>query len=312
MSDVTLESIVESRQRPPFRLAGAELLEVVSRDPRDPLHRGRLRALLARLQRESYGRPTPQRPLLEWMLAQAEGSSSYDHPMRGPVNGRPRALTVGDVEFLNSLRGVPPAHVSAQDAALLHELDAVAESSTERRLVAQVVDPVRRHHDRCAEEAQLRATVARQPWHSPENRLLALQWVEDAMVAEARARLNAQLQPGTRDDVRERIEHEAIEGARGLARAGMEEAWVTGDPRLAVEREAARARLSELARGADPRSSKPAGPSRALEDGRERARKERGACSSADALRHEFGGAGDVVLVPKQVATPVDEPETAV
>jgi hypothetical protein len=264
------------------QLSSAEVLRLAAMDPSDRVTRGRLRAQLTRLRRAAGSANVPDRRLLEYMLtappAPAPDYTPPANPMR--LTGRrpsPRALTTGDIEYLRTFDGVDPASVSDDDAALLAELEAVASSPTERRLVERVVDPIRAHFDRQEElpghrltvETTSRAVAFRTPAVEP----VVLPLLEERLAAEACAEVERQLD-GASEEIRASTLAAVADQASARAVRAFPAAWSSAEQRRIAARDAAQARLDALAAGAPPkRPSKPApAVSSAEEAGRERAR----------------------------------------
>jgi hypothetical protein len=288
--EAMVDALRSGRTPPTPKMSTDDLLRVLAMDPSDRLAQGRLKALRTRLSHGTSLR-TPDRELIDFMLATEPVDvvpAVHDHPMR--LRGappKPRALTAGDFEFVRSIKDKPPASVTAAEARLLAELEAVAQSNTERHVIGAVADPVRRHHDRLAEEGPLRARVERAsrqvPFHSTavESRVLPL--LVDRMAEEARAELAPEL-ANAPDEVRERALAAAESDAQQQARGALHELWRLSAAERAAERDAAQARLTGLAQGSSPKSTKPPATSPALEDGRERARSQPVPPSAADLL----------------------------
>jgi hypothetical protein len=294
---------VSGRPVPVRELSVDELLRILALDPSDRLARGQLRALRRRLSANTTRR-TPDRDLVEFMLtaepAEQPAVAGHVHPMQLPgPRPKPRPFTTGDIEYLRTFEGVDPSTVSEDDARLLSELEVVAQSPTERRLVERVADPIRRHHDRLAEEAPLRAAIDATSrvvaFRSPpvESRVLPL--LEDRLVAEARAIVERGL-VGASDEVRERTIAAAENDARAQARGALTEVWRSAEEDRQTVRDAAQARLDSLAGGADPKSTKPAAPvPSAMDVGRQRAVDQMAAQPSAQDLVDRFADSRPVL-----------------
>lgn len=267
-------------------LTSVEMLRALSLDPNRDFDHGGLRGILHRLTSvQGISGPTQEQRLIEWAL-QVEPKAStlpttYENPAR-LTDGRrsPRALSPGDLEFVRSFEGAQPESVLPADVKLLAELEAVAESPAERRVVSRVLEPVRRVHDRKEEEAGLLYEAAR---HSPSGWRCAT--VRDAwepvlaerLAEEARAELEPQL-AGVSPALREKTLSTVEEDARREARSQIQRLWGNLDNEAAQKVNAARTRLSALALGADPVSSAPVrnDPDAAgIEEGRRRGREAR-------------------------------------
>ncbi len=243
-------------------LPSADILKVLSWDPNRDIDHGRIRGTLHRLTSvRGIEGPTEEQKLLEWSMKvepKHPEPETYDNPARlNNWRRRPRALTQGDFEFVRTLEGVEPAKVSREDVRLLAELEAAAESDSERRVVARVLRPIRRLHDRREEEAELRNEVARHRpsgWRCPTVRDAWTPVLAERLAEEARAELEPQL-ARLPADVREKTLGAVEEDARREAQTKVRELWAELDGEAARKVNAAQTRLSALALGADPVSS---------------------------------------------------------
>ncbi|HSH58525.1 MAG TPA: hypothetical protein VK988_02575 [Acidimicrobiales bacterium] len=266
------------------RLSSDEILRCLTFDPNDEMDHGRIRAWVHKLQAGKYlFGVSREQELLEWSM-QVEPKrrvpeQTYDNParLRDP-NRKPRALTLGDFEFVRSFEGVDPKDVPPADVRHLAELEAAAESYSERSVVARVMDPIRRFHDLKEEQAVLANEIARhQPsgWRSATVREAWEPVLAERLAEEVRAELEPQLL-GATPELRQKMLATAESEARAEARQRIRDLWA-GLAREENERvAAAQARLSALAGGADPASSaiasrEPGG----MEEGRRRGREAR-------------------------------------
>lgn len=243
-------------------LPSTDILRVLGWDPNNEMDHGRIRAVLHRLS-SSRGieGPTQEQQLLEWSMKVEPKHpvlQSYENPARlNDWQRQRRALTQGDFEFARTLEGVEPAKVSSEDVRLLAEMEAVAQSEPERRVVARVLNPIRRHHDRQEEEVELRNEVVRHRptgWRCPTVRDAWTPVLAERLAEEARAELEPQL-AGLPPDVRDKTLRAADEDARREAQTKVLGLWAQLDGEAAAKVRAAEARLSALALGADPVSS---------------------------------------------------------
>jgi hypothetical protein len=264
-------------------LSSAEILRALSFDPNHSMDHGRLSGIRRRLESSrGAGGPTPEQEVLDWCLTVEPKDPEvrhYDNPAR-IRDRRPslRALTVGDFEFVRSFEGADPKSVSAEDVKLLAETEASAESEAERRVVARVLGPIRRYHDRKEEEAELLTEIAR---HTPSGFRCAKvreAWqpvLAERLAEEARAEIEPQL-AGLPADVREKTLRSVEADAQVEADKKIRELWASLASEANGRVQAARERLSALATGAEPRSSVIRTPEdSSLEEGRRRGREAR-------------------------------------
>jgi hypothetical protein len=264
-------------------LTSAEILRALSFDPSDSMDHGRLRAMRHRLDsRRGLGGATVEQQLLEWSLTFEPKDPEvrhHDNPAR-IRDRRPtlRTLTLGDVEFVRSFEDADPKSVSAEDVKLLAELEASAQTESERRVVARVFGPIRRYHDRKEEEAELLTEIAR---HTPSGFRCAKvreAWqpvLAERLAEEARAETEPQL-AGLPADVREKTLRSVEADAQQEAVAKIRDLWATLDSEAHGRVKAARERLSALATGAEPASSVVRTPEdSSLQEGRRRGREAR-------------------------------------
>lgn len=287
MSDNPFRMIGSDASWPPpppaATVTSERLLQTLAYDPQDPMGNARLRGLSRVLEGRRKGRPRTTVHELVDTLGRMEPVPyqvvEYDNPMRLRSDVPKRALTAADFEFLRCFDGVDPAAVSAEDAALLAELEAAADSETARRVAARLVDPVRCHFDRLEEQAQVRNELAQaRPSNvrsDPKVLNVVAPILAEQIAGERRAQLENELQ-GVSPELREQT-LTAVDGdSQREARDKLKELWGRLEDDKARRREQATARLSELARGADPQTSKPEPRTSAkLEDGRRRGREHR-------------------------------------
>ncbi len=264
-------------------LPSADILRVLSWDPNHAMDHGRLRAIHHRLNsRRGTDGPTQEQRLLEWSLTvqpKRVEPETYDNPARlQDAKRERRSLTAGDFEFVRTFEGAEPSKVPAEDVRLLAQLEAVAQDESERRVVARVLSPIRRHHDRKEEEARLRNTIAD---HKPSGyrcSVIADAWVPvlaERLAEENRAELEPQL-AGLPSDVREKTLRTVERDAEREARDRVSELWRQLDVEAAAKVNTAQARLSALALGADPESSAVrTSETSSIEEGRRRGREDR-------------------------------------
>ncbi len=266
------------------KLSSDEILRVLSFDPNDEMDHGRIRAWVHRLQSGKFlFGVTREQELLEWSM-QVEPKRRlerevYDNPARlGDPKRNPRPLTLGDFEFVRSLQGADPKDVPAGDVRHLAELEAAAESYSERSVVARVMDPIRRFHDRREEEVELHSEIARnQPsgWRCATVRDLWEPVLAERLAEEVRTELEPQLRAAS-PELRDKMLATAESDARAEARQRIRDLWAELDGEASEKVTRAKARLSELARGADPASSAIARrDGGGIEEGRRRGREAR-------------------------------------
>ena len=277
-------------------MTSQEILRAMAFDPHRPWEHARLQAIhRQQAARRGVGEPTVEQQLLEWSLGTERPKdpevTTHDNPARlGDVKRSPRTLTAGDLEFVRTFEGVDPGSVAAQDVRLLAELEASAETAAERRVVARVLEPVRRHHDRKQEEAGLLTEIARHTpsgWRSARVRDAWLPVLTERISEEQRAEIEPQL-AGLPPDVQEKTLRSVEADARQQASDRIHELWAGLDAEANAKVDAARRRLSALASGADPESSAvlPRDDSD-LEDARRRGREAR---EARDAGTEAFAG----------------------
>lgn len=271
--------------RPSRNLDSAGVLRALSLDPYHDVDHARLDAIRRQLEaRRGLGEPTREQQLLEWSL-QVEPKRpemrTYDNPARLSDHERTqRALSQGDLEFVRSFGDVEPDKVPAEDVRLLAELEVVAQSESERRLVSRVLAPIRRFHDRKEEEAGLLTELDRNapsPWRSDVVRDTWAPVLAERLAEEARARLVPQLE-GISAEVRDTTLRGVEADAHAEAQRQIRELWSTLNTEANANANVARERLSALASGADPASSSAvrSEPDAAgLEDARRRGREAR-------------------------------------
>ncbi len=141
-----------------------------------------------------------------------------------------------------------------------------------------MLGPIRRHHDRKEEEAQLRNTIAE---HKPSGyrcSVIADAWVPvlaERLAEENRAEIEPQL-AGLPSDVREKTVAAVTNDAQREARDRVSELWRQLDGEAAEKVNTAQARLSALALEADPESSAiRTSETSSMEEGRRRGREHR-------------------------------------
>ena len=264
-------------------LPSADILRVLSWDPNHSMDHGRLRAIHHRLNSvRGTDVPTPEQNLLEWTLTvqpKRVEPESYDNPARlQDAQRERRALTPGDLEFVRTFEGAEPSKVPAEDVRLLAQLEATAQDESERRVVARVLGPIRRHHDRKDEEAQLRNTIAEHKSSGYRCSVIADAWVP--VLAERLAEENrAELEPplaGLPAHVREKKLRPVERDAEREARDRVSGLWRQLDGEAAEKVNAAQARLSALTLGADPETSAiRTSETSSMEEGRRRGREHR-------------------------------------
>lgn len=241
----------------PEALSSDELLDLLVDQPST----GRMRALNQKLNRS--GR-SPQAPLLNWLANEQPpeppvAPDRYVNPMLAVPDGPRQPLTSEQLAFLERFRGATASMVSAEDAAELARLEQVAESGAGQRLVAEVVAPIRRHHDRREEEAELRAELDRlrpSSWRSRRDNLPVLAgWVGDVMADEAETALREYLVPGTPPEIAAELVAGCRTAALSSAHQRLAEIWDAAEADLAAQRSTLEERLLHLAWGGDPKSS---------------------------------------------------------
>jgi hypothetical protein len=277
----------------PRTLPSVDILRVLAWDPNDSMDHGRIRAIRQKLESvRGMGGLTQEQRLLEWAL-QVEPKdrepTTYENParLRDAKRSR-RRLTLGDLEFVRTFEGADPKSVSAEDVKLLAELEAQAESESERRVVVRVLGPIRRYHDRKEEEASLRNELARHTpsgWRCPTVRDAWLPVLAERLAEEARAEIEPQL-AGLSPDVREKTLRTVDQDAQQQAQSRIRDLWASLDTESDGKVKVARDRLSALAQGADPVTSVIRAPEdSSLEEGRRRGREAREAIEpKADAF----------------------------
>lgn len=232
------------------------------------------------------GTPLENRHLLEWMIdahTRRPDGRVYSNPARLPEGRRkPRPLTAADIEFVCSFDGTSPASVPAEDIRLLAQLEAAAQDEISRRVVARVLGPIRRHHDRQEEEAELRNTVDRHSstWRTSTVRDAWAPVLAERLAEEARAEIEPQLS-GLDPVVREKALHGAASEAERSASTRVDEVLAALDREAAAKVKVAQRRLAALAGGAEPESSAVRTTSSSYEEGRRRGREEREARTEA-------------------------------
>jgi hypothetical protein len=264
-------------------LTSAEILRALSFDPNDSMGHGRLRAMRQRLDsRRGMGSATAEQQLLDWSLTVEPKDPEvkhYDNPAR-IRDRRPslRTLTVGDLEFVRNFEGADPKTVSAEDVKLLAELEASAQTESERRVVARVFGPIRRYHDRKEEEAELLTEIARHTPSGVRSTKVREAWqpvLAERLAEEATAEIEPQL-AALPPDLRDKTLRGVKADAQLEADKNIRELWASLDSEANGRVKAARERLSALATGADPQSSviRTAEDS-SLQEGRRRGREAR-------------------------------------
>lgn len=242
----------------PAGLSSGELLELLADQPAPGTARAKLAAA-----RRSGG--SPQVPLLEWLADQPQPEppvtpEPYANPMLATTREAPRPLTAEELAYLDRFRGVAPSQVSIEDASELARLELLAESGAGQRLVADVVAPLRRHHDRLAEEAELRAELARlrpSPWRQRQENLEALAtWLAETLANEAEADLRRHLTDDTPSDLTEQLVAVARAGATPAAQKLLRDRWDREEGELSHRRAEVEQQLLHLAWGGDPKSSR--------------------------------------------------------
>jgi hypothetical protein len=131
---------------------------------------------------------------------------------------------------------------------LLAQLEAAAESESERRVVARVLDPIRRYHDRKEEEAELHYEIARhQPsgWRCATVRDLWEPVLAERLAEEVRAELEPQL-TGATPEVRRKMLAAAESDAKAGARERIRGLWADLDGEANDKVATAKGRLSKL------------------------------------------------------------------
>ncbi len=263
-------------------LSSDEILRVLSWDPNRDMDHGRIRAKLHQLETGRYGRgATREQQLLEWAMGvepKRFENRAYDNPARLAEKPSPRQLSIGDFEFVRNFDGADPTAVSSADVKLLARLEAAAESESDRRVVARVLNPIRRHHDRREEEAELHYEIARnQPsgWRCATVRDLWEPVLAERLAEEVRTELEPQLRAAS-PELRDKMLATAESDAKAEARQRIRDLWAELDGEASEKVTRAKARLSELARGADPASSVIARrDGGGIEEGRRRGREAR-------------------------------------
>lgn len=265
-------------------MTSKEILQVLELDPNRSMDHGRIRAHHQRLDsRRAMGGATDDQRLLEWALRvkpKTPELKTYDNPARlGDKQPSQRQLSPGDLELVRTLETVAPAAVSVDDVKLLAELEAVAGSPSERRVVSRVLSPIRRHHDRREEETNLSNDIARHTpsgWRCPVVRDAWMPVLVERLAEEHRAELEPQL-AGLAHDVREKTLAAVAGDAEREAQSQLRELWGGLDATAKAQVDQARARLAALASGADPQSATPpsTGESAGVADGRRRGREAR-------------------------------------
>ncbi|HSH61273.1 MAG TPA: hypothetical protein VK988_16855 [Acidimicrobiales bacterium] len=223
---------------------------------------GRIRGWVHKLQAGKFlFGVSREQELLEWAMEvqpkRPLANQAYDNPARLREKPSPRQLSIGDFEFVRTFDGADPKTVSAADVKLLAQLEAAAESESEHRVVARVLDRLRRYHDRKEEEAELHYEIARhQPsgWRCATVRDYWEPVLAERLAEEVKAELEPQL-TGATPEVREKMLRTAESDARASARQRIRDLWAHLDGEANEKVATAKARLSELARGADPASS---------------------------------------------------------
>ncbi len=263
-------------------LSSDEILRVLSWDPNHDMDHGRLRAKLHQLETGRYGfGVTREQQLLEWAMGvepKRFENRAYDNPARLAEKPSPRQLSLADFEYARGFNGADPKTVSAADVRLLAQLEAAAESESERRVVARVLGPIRAFHDKKEEEAELHYEIARnQPsgWRCATVRDLWEPVLAERLAEEVRTELEPQLRAAS-PELRDKMLATAESDARAEARQRIRDLWTELDGEASEKVTRAKARLSELARGADPVSSVIARrDGGGIEEGRRRGREAR-------------------------------------
>ncbi len=244
-------------------LPSEDILRVLSWDPNDHMDHGRFRAIRHRLESvRGIQSSTQEQRLVEWALQvepkEPKPDTFYVNPARLPEGKRSqRTLSLGELEFVRQFEGAKPESVSPEDVKLLAELELEAESEPERRVVARVVGPIRRHHDRKEEEQRLRNTIARHTpsgYRCPQVREAWQPVLAERLFEESRAEIEPQL-AGLPADVREKTLRTLERDAQREAQERIQRLWADLDAKGKREVRAARERLSALALGADPETS---------------------------------------------------------
>lgn len=270
-------------------LTSEEILCALGLDPNDSMDRGRLRAIRHRLDaRRGMGGPTSEQELLDWTLTVAPKDPEprvHEYPARmGDRRPSRRSLTQGDFEFVRSFEGADPKAVPAEDVKLLAELEAAAETESERRAVARVFAPIRRHHDRREEEAELRNQIDRNTPSGFRSAKVREAWqplLAERLAEEARSEIEPQLAE-LPPDVREKTLRSVEADAHQQAQQRIRDLWAGLDAEAGGRVKAARERFSALAAGADPQSSAiRTADNSSLEAGRRRGREDRKAREAA-------------------------------
>lgn len=280
---MTLEELIEMALRKKqngsiaLRSSPDELLRLLETDPRNAVDRGRRKAILRRL-------AGPDAQLAGQLLGavdpQPDDHVLPPHPMVLDAGSLPerRPFGPGDVELLREIGAKPPAQVTAEEARLVAELEATAETSGDRHLVARIAGPLRRHTDIAREKEQLHATLAAASttvrWEDLAR--TALPALTDRLVEDAIVELVENLGAGTPRATLDQVAENTAAAVRETARAALRTAWETTSAARPQRRAEAEQRLRDLALGGDPASPSPS-PASFGDAGRRRAQRERAA-----------------------------------
>ncbi len=284
MSDLQVVGGGENPFAPKQRtLTSEEILSALALNPNRPMDRGRLRAIHQQLEaRRGIGGRTREQELLDSMLTvQPKDPAPRVHENPARLHGgrrERRSLSLADVELVRSFRDADPKAVPPEDVKLLAELEAAAETESERRVVARVFAPIRRHHDRKEEEAQLTNEINRNTPSGFRSSRVREAWepvLAERLAEEARAEIEPQL-AGLPPDVRKKTIRGLETDAQQEAKQRIHALWAELEADATAKAKAARDRLSALALGADPQSSaiRTSGDS-SMEEGRRRGREVR-------------------------------------
>lgn len=253
----------------PRRLTLDELEQALRLDPTDSHDRGRLRALRARVDDDL----APEARLIDAQM-QMPKRPCPPAPAANPARltrpiARSEGLSPSDLEWIRRLPS-DPKDFADDDVRRLAELEAGAASESDCRLLATVLGPARRIHDRREEETRLahQLAEARHPRSTPAIARLAEAALRDVLTREARATVEREVGPAFRARALVLAEDEAHREA--AERIHTLEAQRSAE--LAAREAAADKRLLELHRGAEPESSEPPPVSPGYEAGLARGR----------------------------------------
>lgn len=264
-------------------LTSEEILRALSFDPNRSMDHGRLAGIRRRLDSSrGMGGPTTEQQLLDWVLSvQPKDPELRIHENPARIRDRlpsRRSLTQGDFEYVRSFEGADPKAVPAEDVKLLAELEAAAETESERRVVARVFDPIRRHHDYKEEQAELLNEIDRNSPSGFRSAKVREAWqpvLAERLAEEARAEIEPQLAE-LPTDVRDKTLRSVQADARQQADQRVRDLWARLEAEATGRVKAARERLSALTAGADPQSSAiRTADNSSLEEGRRRGREAR-------------------------------------